>query len=228
MSLIPWYHPTPQSLLVVAPHPDDEVIGCGGLLSFHSRIGGESTVLYLTCSEQRRWQEASAARSHLAVAHAVELNLTEGHVQSTEQTRDTVRELLRKIKPRTIMLPSTGDPHPDHRSTHTIFSEALSTVDDVDTEILFYEGFTPICNANAWLDITPVAHQKWAALACYESQQERYRIVEIAQHLNAFRAITTMRKHVHYAEAFRRLTVSEYVHGRRVALMSEGSATSDI
>jgi LmbE family N-acetylglucosaminyl deacetylase len=228
MSLIPWYHPTPQSLLVVAPHPDDEVIGCGGLLASHSRIGGESTVLYLTCSEQKRWQEAIDARSHLAIAHAVELNLPEGHVRATEQTTETVRELLRKIKPGTITLPSTGDPHPDHRSTHAIFSEALSIVDDVDTEILLYEGFTPICNANAWLDITPVAHQKWAALACYESQQERYRIVEIARHLNAFRAITSMRKHVHYAEAFRRLTVSEYLNDRRFVLMSESSSESDI
>lgn len=224
MSLIPWYYPTAQSLLVVAPHPDDEVIGCGGLLSSHSRIGGESTVLYLTCSEQKRRQEATDARSHLAVAHAVELNLTEGHIQATEQTTESVRELLRKIKPGTITLPSTGDPHPDHRNTHGIFFEALSTVDDTDPEILLYEGFTPICNANAWLDITPVAHLKWAALACYQSQQERYRIVEIAQHLNAFRAITTMRKHVHYAEAFRRLTVSEYLHDRRSALMPDSSS----
>ena len=228
MSLIPWYHPTAQSLLVAAPHADDEVIGCGGLLSSHSRTGGESTVLYLTGSEQKRWQEAIDARSKLAIAHAVELKLPDGHVQATEQTTETVRGLLRKIKPGTIMLPSMGDPHPDHRSTHAIFAEALSTVDDLDTEILLYEGFTPICNANAWLDITPVADQKWAALACYESQQERYRIVEIAQHLNAFRAITTMRKHVHYAEAFRRLTVSEYLHNRRFAFMPESSSASDI
>lgn len=211
MSLIPWYHPTAQSLLVVAPHPDDEVIGCGGLLASHSRLGGESTVVYLTCSEQRRRQEAHHARSHLAVTRAVELNLVEGHLESTEENRETARELLREIKPGTITLPSTGDPHPDHRSAHTIFSEALSTVDGSNAEILFYEGFTPLCHANAWLDITPVAQQKWEALASYESQQERYHIVEIAKHLNAFRALTTMRKHVHYAEAFRRLTVSEYL-----------------
>ena len=108
------------------------------------------------------------------------------------------------------MLPSTSDPHPDHRMAHNIFSEALYAIDGSDTEILFYETFTPLCNANAWHDITLSAQQKWAALACYESQQERYSIVEIAQALNAFRALTTMRKHIRYAEAFRRLTVSEY------------------
>jgi LmbE family N-acetylglucosaminyl deacetylase len=214
LSLIPWYHPTAQSLLVVAPHPDDEVIGCGGLLAAHSRLGGESTVLYLTCSEQRRRQEAMAARAHLAVTRAVELNLPEGHIRLTEQCMEDVRRLLREVKPQTIMLPSTGDPHPDHRVAHTIFSELLSAIpDEAETEILFYETFTPICQANAWLDITSTAQQKWAALACYGSQQERYRIVEAAQHLNAFRAITTMRRHVHYAEAFRRLTVHEYRQG---------------
>jgi LmbE family N-acetylglucosaminyl deacetylase len=211
MSLIPWYHPTAQPLLVVAPHPDDEAIGCGGLLSCHSRLGGESTVLYLTRTEERRWQEAFAARSHLAVKQVFELNLAEGEVRPTEDISKTVKEILRKIQPRSILLPAPGDPHPDHRNAHSIFAEALSAATGQDLEVVFYEGFTPICNANAWLDITSVAHQKWAALACYESQQERYRIVEIAQHLNAFRAITTMRKHVEFAEAFRRLTVSEYL-----------------
>lgn len=214
MSLIPWYHPTAQPLLVVAPHPDDEAIGCGGLLSCHSRLGGESTVLYLTRTEERRWQEAFAARSHLAVAQVFELNLPEGEVRPSEEISKTVKEILRKIQPTSILLPAPGDPHPDHRNAHRIFTEALSSATGQDREIVFYEGFTPICNANAWLDITSVAHQKWAALACYESQQERYRIVEIAQHLNAFRAITTMRKHVEFAEAFRRLTVSEYIQSQ--------------
>lgn len=214
MSLIPWYHPTAQPLLVVAPHPDDEAIGCGGLLSCHSRLGGESTVLYLTRAEQRRWQEAVAARAQLAVAQIFELNLPEGEVLPTEDIRKTIKEILRKVKPTSILLPSPGDPHPDHRNAHFIFAEALSAATGQDVEIVFYEGFTPLCNANAWLDITSVAQQKWAALACYESQQERYRIVEIAQHLNAFRAITTRRKHVEFAEAFRRLTVSEYLRGQ--------------
>jgi LmbE family N-acetylglucosaminyl deacetylase len=210
MSLIPWYHPAPQPLLVVAPHADDEVIGCGGLLAAHSRLGGESTVLYLTGSEERRGQEAQAARSQLDVKHAVELNLPEGRVRSTEQSRNSVLELLLKLKPRTIMLPSTGDPHPDHQMAHTLFSEALSALEGSDAEILFYETFTPLSDANAWLNITSTARQKWEALACYRSQQERYGIVEIAQHLNAFRGLTTMRRHIHYAEAFRRLTVAEY------------------
>lgn len=106
-----------------------------------------------------------------------------------------------------------GDPHPDHRSTHSLLSEALYIAGSPETEILLYEGFTPLGDANAWLDITPVAHQKWAALRSYESQQERYRIVEVAEHLNAFRGLTTMRPHIHYAEAFRHLTLPEYLRG---------------
>ncbi|MBV9209253.1 MAG: PIG-L family deacetylase, partial [Acidobacteria bacterium] len=96
MSLIQWYHPAPQSLLVVAPHPDDEVIGCGGLLASHARLGGESTVLYLTCSEQRRAEEACAARARLAVTRAVELNLPDGRLRSSEEVRQSVGDLLLK------------------------------------------------------------------------------------------------------------------------------------
>ncbi|MET0622378.1 MAG: PIG-L deacetylase family protein [Pyrinomonadaceae bacterium] len=220
MSLIPWYRPRPEPLLVVAPHPDDETIGCGGLLSLHSALGGEATVLFLTCSEPRRRREAEAALSRLAVKSASELNLPEGRVQSTDESREAVEGLLLKVRPKTIMLPSTGDPHPDHRSSHTLVSEALLITGSPHTEILLYEGFTPLGNANTWLDITAVADQKWAALGCYESQQERYRIVDVARNLNAFRGLTTMRPHVHYAEAFLRVTLSEYLHDRAgVALL---------
>ncbi len=211
--LVPWYELTAQSILVVAPHPDDEVIGCGGLLSLHAQIGGQATIAYLTAAEQHRRQEASAARSHLAVTRSVELNFSEGHVQVTDQTAQCVTELLGNLKPNTLMLPSRNDRHPDHRAANNIFFNALSRARNGIKEILFYEGFTPICDANAWLDISEVAERKWTALTLYRSQQQRYRIVEIAQHLNAFRALTTMRKHVHYAEAFRRLTVSEYLEG---------------
>lgn len=209
--LVPWYELTAQSILVVAPHPDDEVIGCGGLLCLHAQIGGQATIAYLTAAEQHRRQEASAARSHLAVTRSVELNFPEGHVQVTDQSAQGVNELLGNLKPNTLMLPSIGDRHPDHRAANNIFFDALSQARNGIKEILFYEGFTPICYANAWLDISQVAERKWTALTLYQSQQERYRIVEIAQHLNAFRALTTMRKHVRYAEAFRRLTVSEYL-----------------
>src|SRR5688500_11055260 len=124
MSLIPWFHPSSQPLLVVAPHPDDEAIGCGGLLSLHSRIGGESTVLYLTRAEERRWQESSAARSHLSVAQVFALDLSEGRVRPTEQVRQTVTEILNTVKPKSILLPSPSDPHPDHRNAHSIVTEA--------------------------------------------------------------------------------------------------------
>lgn len=223
MSLIPWYRPRPESLLVVAPHPDDEAIGCGGLLSLHSGIGGEATVLYLTCSEPRRMREAASALSLLGVKGARELNLPEGRVRPTDESRGAVRDLLLKIKPKTIMLPSKGDPHPDHRGAHSLLSEALYSAGGQDTEILLYEGFTPLSNANAWLDITAVADRKWTALGCYESQQERYHIVEIAQHLNAFRGLTTMRPHVRYAEAFLSMTLPEYLQSSAHASPPDGS-----
>ena len=42
-----------QTLLVVAPHPDDEVIGCGGLINKITENGGRVYVLYLTVGETR-------------------------------------------------------------------------------------------------------------------------------------------------------------------------------
>ena len=42
-----------QTLLVVAPHPDDEIIGCGGLINKIKENGGRVYVLYLTVGETR-------------------------------------------------------------------------------------------------------------------------------------------------------------------------------
>ena len=40
-----------MNVLVIAPHPDDESIGCGGALCLHSRRGDRSSVVYLTSGE---------------------------------------------------------------------------------------------------------------------------------------------------------------------------------
>lgn len=211
MTLTPWYKPMSAAILVIAPHPDDEAIGGGGLLLSHALSGGETGVLYLTFSNQARRLEAEAVRAELGIKNAWELGLKEGNVQSTPRAREELAELLRSYRPQTILIPSPHDRHPDHRNAHALLRDALLATPCLPSEVVFYEGFTPIGEPNAWFDITAVADRKWRALTLYESQERRYRLVELVRHLNAYRALTTMRVAVHFAEVFRSLAVSEYL-----------------
>jgi len=197
--------------LVLAPHPDDEVIGCAGLIFAHSQIGGETTVIYLTCSDETRRREARSARVCLNIKHSMEVGLQEGRVRPTNRAKDIIAKTLKQNKPYAILVPCLADPHVDHRGTHIILAAVLAASADVESEIMVCEGFTPIADANVWFDITPVAERKWKALECFKSQ-ERYRLGEVVRHLNAYRGLTMMRPDIRFAEAFRRMSAQEYIH----------------
>ncbi|HET6313265.1 MAG TPA: PIG-L family deacetylase, partial [Chloroflexia bacterium] len=80
-----------DSVLVIAPHPDDETLGCGGTLALHSRAGGQVCVLIVTDGgssragglgreemRRRRHDEAASAMSALAPVELIQLGLPEG------------------------------------------------------------------------------------------------------------------------------------------------------
>src|ERR1700690_2675544 len=84
-----------ESVLVLAPHMDDEVIGCGGTLAKHIARGASVTVAYLTDGagggvaepgstlRATRKREAHLALSALGIPHCHFLDAADGHLSST-------------------------------------------------------------------------------------------------------------------------------------------------
>jgi bacillithiol biosynthesis deacetylase BshB1 len=109
-------------LLAIAAHRDDAELTCGGTLIKAARAGYRTGVLDLTAGETGtrgdatvRAREAEAAARVLGLAIRLNAGLPDAHLHNTDEARRRVVELLRRLAPRTVILPFPQGRHPDHR-----------------------------------------------------------------------------------------------------------------
>ena len=131
-----------RSALVVAPHADDEIIGCGGLLAQLAASGADVTVLYVSDSSggtevvsdpeayaRRRRDEAADGLAILGVDSARRLDLPDGSLdQHLDAIAAGVREVLLQLRPELLLAPSALEVTRDHRAVFTAVHRALSRV----------------------------------------------------------------------------------------------------
>ena len=130
--------PRARSLLVIAPHPDDETIGCGGLIRDTLARGGRVAVLIVTDGAASHRHSASHPPATLAArrrretrAAVMALGLDAGGLRmlalpdggldtlSRAGTASLARTFARYRSVDLVALPDPGDAHPDHRHTAT-------------------------------------------------------------------------------------------------------------
>jgi len=126
-----------QRVMVVAPHPDDEVAGCGGTIREHRRAGDAVTVVCVTDGRRstafglgademaaRRQQEARAAAGALDV-DLEWLGLPEGEWRP-EELVERLRGLFAEIRPDLVYAPSRIDFHFEHERVARALATALA------------------------------------------------------------------------------------------------------
>ncbi|HEY4357667.1 MAG TPA: bacillithiol biosynthesis deacetylase BshB1 [Acidobacteriaceae bacterium] len=129
-------HPSSSTIetidvLAIAAHRDDVEQTCGGTLLVQHSLGWRTGILDLTRGEagtrgsaEERADEAEAAARILRVTHREALDLPDGNVQNTLENRLKVAAVLRRLRPRVVILPYWQGRHPDHYTTATLGYEA--------------------------------------------------------------------------------------------------------
>ena len=199
-----------RSVLVLAPHPDDEVIGCGGAIAAHVAAGVPVRVVVGT--DGARGHEGAEAEAY--VARRRDESRRAGDVlgygtpefwgepdRGLEYTERLVRRIVDAIgEADTIYAPSLHEFHPDHRAIAMAAMEAVRRAGG-DRRLVQYEVGAPLVPTHL-LDITPWRETKARAIACFDSQLEEQSYDEHVAALNRFRTYTLPRE-VEAAEAFR-------------------------
>lgn len=196
-----------RSLLVLAPHPDDEVFGCGGLLALAVAQGVQARVVVVSDgaaggdARQRECECEAAARTigYFGDGDALQFwRLPDRGVSPDAELQTRIRDLYREASPDWLLVPSPFEVHPDHRAVCQAAVEASSQ--GQQTQLVFYEVGHPL-TPNLLVDISAVTPVKRAAMQCFGSQLAAQDYGEHIMALNRYRSYT-LGPRVTHAEAF--------------------------
>jgi LmbE family N-acetylglucosaminyl deacetylase/glycosyltransferase involved in cell wall biosynthesis len=205
-----------ERLLVLAPHPDDEVIGCGGVVAQHLNGGSTVRVVVATDGGQAGVPATREEESRKALALLCGVGNPAGEIaflgypdrelaSHRNELTQRLASVLREYRPDLVLVASPIEFHPDHLTLATTFCELIQRdktlfADLAVAKVAFYEVGQPL-RPNAIVDITEVAEKKYAAIAAHESQLAVRDYVAYARGLNAYRAMT-MPPVAKFAEAY--------------------------
>jgi LmbE family N-acetylglucosaminyl deacetylase len=214
-----------KNVLVIAPHPDDETLGCGGTLLKHKQDGDDIHWLIMTGTDEqsghsKEWMDQ---RSTEIEAIGNFFNFSSTHqLPFITATLDTVslsdmigeiKKVLDLVQPHIVYLPFQGDAHSDHKVTFNASASALKwfrapSVESIrvyetpsETEVnIDHENSN--FNPNQFIEISPFLDQKIAALKVYESEFNEFPFPRSEHMLRSLAAFRGSSCGVDAAEAF--------------------------
>lgn len=211
--------PSFRRALVLAPHPDDESVGCGGLIALLADAGATVTVLVATDGEatrgaaaagptvaSRRRDEARAACRALGAEEPRFAGLPDGRLaEHLPELTAAVARAAGELRPDVVLVPWFGDGHPDHRALSEAVADAH--LDHPAVEIWGCETWTPL-PANRIVDVTRVIERKRSAIEAHETAHLAFDVSAVIG-LNRYRSLHGLMGRG-YAEAFLAATPGGY------------------
>jgi len=197
-----------QRVLVLAPHPDDETIGCGGTIARLAARGADIEVVVLTDGEATiggqppalgggrsteataaaRRSEAMLAAGVLGASTVVTPGLADGRLSNELATLGEVLDAaLDRHRPEVVLLPWPMDGHPDHRAvTRALATRSIRP----RCELYGYEVHTPILQPDRVVDIEVTLATKATALAAHRTAASAFDL-EATLALSRWRSLAT-------------------------------------
>ncbi|MBN2735011.1 MAG: PIG-L family deacetylase [Methanomicrobiaceae archaeon] len=210
-----------KKILVIAPHPDDETLGCGGTIAKHCLSGDHLTLCIVTTAHKPDWSDEYIRVRNEQIDNAVKILGFDEVIELGYHTvkLDTIPQkdinekfsaVIRKVQPDIAYIPYKGDLHRDHR---IIFESSLVAMRPFHCnvkKILAYETLSetewgqPITPyiPNVFSDITETFQKKTEAINAYRTELKEF------PHPRSIEAIEALAKKrgseigVRYAESF--------------------------
>lgn len=176
----------PLDVLAIAAHPDDIEQTCGGALLKMAGMGYRTGALDLTAGEMgtrgtpgRRIEESRAAARILGLAFRENLRMPDARLENNVSLRLTLMAVVRRLKPRVVILPYWEARHPDHYYASILGFEAsfLAGIRKLDDQSgphrpfkIVYASMYANVAPSFVVDITPHFERRMESLFAYESQ----------------------------------------------------------
>jgi LmbE family N-acetylglucosaminyl deacetylase len=219
-----------RRVLVIAAHPDDEVLGCGGTVALHTKGGDEVTSVIMCEGESLRYGLNGVGQADHIQRAAATLGVHDVRpLGFADQRLDTVPltelicpldRIVKEVEPQVVYCQWGGDINRDH---HVLFQAALvatrptacwiQAVYAFDTASSTEWAYPRTFTADTWVDISATLEVKLAAMSCYSSEVRAYphpRSIEALRYralawgnqqcLEAAEAFMTIRRTLHHGK----------------------------
>lgn len=198
--------PESGRVLVLSPHIDDDVIGAGGSLRKHVRMGNRVKVVYFADCTEERIREAEEAARVIGLTDLEFLGYESKRLLEKGDLSARLSSIVRDYGPDIVYLPSLFDRHNDHLAVNHLLA-ACHKKFRFDFTVCAFEVWTSLV-PNLIIDITDTIEAKKEALSMHRSQLASHDWLDASVSLNRYRAVTSGAGT--YAEAFMRYSMKEY------------------
>lgn len=209
-----------KKILVIAPHPDDEVLGCGGTIKKNTKMGDEVYLCVVTSAYEPEWsnfflknrkKEIAQSNAILGIKKTYLLNMPTVRLDSISQKQlnDEISKIILEVSPEIVYIPFGGDLNKDHRLVNEASLVAVRPIQNNSIKtVLMYEvlsetewgikTFAP----NYYEDISSTFKVKIKSMTSYKSELRKF------PHPRSLEGITMLAKKrgseigVNYAESF--------------------------
>lgn len=197
-----------DKVLVLAPHADDEAIGCGGAITRHTASGKQAHAAIFTMDSAERSVEAKEAARVLGIKDEIFLDYPVESLNNQKGLPNRLAEIFDEVKPDIVFLPFFLDNHTDHRALNAALV-SISEKRKYSFLIYAYPVWLPVY-PNVIIDIGSVWENKKKAIECYRSQLATRDYVTMSHALSQYWA--HVKGHgLELVETFFRATFSEYI-----------------
>jgi LmbE family N-acetylglucosaminyl deacetylase len=219
---IPIRAPFGRSMLVLAPHQDDEIIGCGGALALQLEAkrpahilflqdgGNEHEAVGMTREQLVALRNSESERAALAIGAGAPQFLGWQDLAAAATTiAEQVRGVIVERNVDSIFAPFVLDNHPDHRIANYILADALRGLDRT-VRIFGYEVWS-LCIPNVIVIIDDVIRRKMDALSCFAYANQAVDYSQSTIGLNMYHSRKLGAGMCRYAECFFEIPNQEYI-----------------